>query len=336
MKKLTSLRAVSACAVLVIGCLCARPLTAHGLAGDGAYQWREERAAHMPVDPVMKLHDASGNVPERLFYVVVLPNRWPNGSTIRACFYGGSNELRQRIVAAAQPWFDEGNIKLDAGSPSPRTCVAKDKSQIRIGFNEPGYWSYIGTDGVGADLTAVSLSSMNLQGFDTAPPEEPAFSGYVLHEFGHALGLHHEHQSPSNTCASYVDWTKLYSYYQRAFGWDQAKVDNNLKPLMSDHSAYDWSTTDPDSIMIYASDKAFLKDGTPQECVFHDNYTLSSVDKEGIRRAYSRDSDVRVGLAVQAASLDAVIKHGAVDPKLKKALSVQRDLTKAALALPVH
>jgi len=325
-------------AAVLIACTLYSGGSTHELSGggDGSYKWRPERAAHMPVDPLLKISPANSDLPDHLYYVIVLPNRWPNGSTIRACFYAGGNELRQRIVAAAQVWFSEANLKLDAGVPNPRTCADKDRSNIRISFDEPGFWSYIGNDSVGMDLISNNLSSLNLQGFDASPPEEPVFSGLVLHEFGHALGLHHEHQSPSNTCADYIDWTKLYDYFKHAYGWDQAKVDQNLKPLLSDHSAYDWSTPDYNSIMIYASDKAFLKEGTPTECIFHDNYTLSDLDKAGIKRAYPQGGNVKVGLAVQAASLDAVIKGAALDPKLKKALSVQRDLTKAALAVPAR
>lgn len=322
------------CASIALLCVAlAVPSLAHELVAENAGTWRAERAAHMPGDPVPGTASAGST----LYYIIVLANRWPNGSTIKVCFYGGGDELRKKIVAAAQPWFDEGNIRMDAGTPVPRTCVDHDASNIRIGFDEPGYWSYIGTDGVATDLVSKNLSSLNLHGYDTAPPNELEFSGIVLHEFGHALGLHHEHQSPSNECADTIDWDhKVYPFFENVYGWDKAKVDQNLRPLLANRSAYDWGSFDPESVMIYASDPQFLKDGTPSQCIFHANYALSSNDRNGIKRAYPPGQDVKVGLAVQAASLDAVLKHSTLDPKLKKALTVQRDLTKAALNAPSH
>jgi hypothetical protein len=301
-------------------------------------KWRAARSAHMPTDPALKsLARNRAGLTQPLLSVIVLPNRWVNGSTIHACFYAGSDATRKSIVAAAQPWFQWANIKLDAGEPVPRTCAADhDVSEIRIGFDEPGYWSYIGTDGISSDLTANNLSSLNLQGFDVAPPAEPAFSGTVLHEFGHALGLHHEHQSPANTCDQFVDKPKLYARYKKLYGWDAATVDQNVWPLMADHSAFDWTpTVDLASIMIYATDKAYMMANTPAACIFHENYTLSAMDQEGIKRAYPMTGDVALSNALQAASIDVVLQRTQLDEPIKKALSVQRDLIKAAAAVPL-
>lgn len=71
-------------------------------------------------------------------------------------------------------------------------------SDIRIGFDpNDGAWSYIGTDCSG------KWKTMNLGFID---------QGTVLHEFGHALGLIHEHQSPANG----------------GFNWDKEEVINSL------------------------------------------------------------------------------------------------------------
>lgn len=55
---------------------------------------------------------------------------------------------------------------------------------LMVLFIPGGSWSYIGTD---ASRIPLESFSMNL-GFVDRPT--------VLHEFGHALGLIHEHQSP--------------------------------------------------------------------------------------------------------------------------------------------
>ncbi|HKG84980.1 MAG TPA: hypothetical protein VKB16_17765, partial [Beijerinckiaceae bacterium] len=48
----------------------------------------------------------------------------------------------------------------------------------------------------------------------------------VLHEFGHVLGLRHEHHHP----ASGIVWNKpvVYRELRQQFGWSKAMVDSNI------------------------------------------------------------------------------------------------------------
>jgi hypothetical protein len=264
--------------------------------------------------------------------VFVLSNRWPVGYTLRACFYAGDDALRVRIIQAAQPWFKVGNVKLDAGTSIPRTCREHDTSEIRISFDEPGDWSYIGSQYY-QQLVDRNLSTLNLEGFDTAPSAEPRFSGTVLHEFGHALGFHHEHQSPANGCADTIDWNLLLAFYKDNYGWDEQKTRTNVEPLLADRSAYDWSTFDPNSIMIYATDARFLRPGSPPSCIFHDNDVLSEQDIRGMQKAYPPATDPALENAARAAAVDAVIKHHAskADAPTLKALSAQRAILEKAV-----
>ncbi len=55
-----------------------------------------------------------------------------------------------------------------------------------------------------------------------------------LHEFGHALGLLHEHQSPESKCENEFDWPRVHSYAKRNWGWDEATVKDNFSPYISD------------------------------------------------------------------------------------------------------
>ena len=101
----------------------------------------------------------------------------------------------------------------------------------------------------------------------------------VIHEFGHALGCIHEHQSP----ASSIKWNE--PYVIRCFslsGWDKSKVRHNVFNKFSSGEITN-SKFDPNSIMIYPIDKSFTLDG------FFTNWNthLSDLDKEFIKRAYS-------------------------------------------------
>ncbi len=48
----------------------------------------------------------------------------------------------------------------------------------------------------------------------------------ALREFGHALGLIHEHQQPMANIPG--DVPRLYAWYSKNQGWDKAKVDANV------------------------------------------------------------------------------------------------------------
>jgi len=128
-------------------------------------------------------------------------------------------------------------------------------AEIRINFDTTkGCNSYIGTQN---RSISKSNHTMNFAWFDVAT---------VLHEFGHALGLFHEHQSPFE---NKIKWNlpELYKWGVNTQGWDKTQVDqqvvNMLNPKIVTGSSFD-----SQSVMLYFFPKNLTLDkrGTSQNC----------------------------------------------------------------------
>src|SRR5262249_11970086 len=113
----------------------------------------------------------------------------------------------------------------------------------------------------------------------------PSIERSVLHEFGHALGLLHEHQSPAAKCGDEFDWPKIYSYADKNWGWDKEKVRTNFEAYVSDPRL---RTTpyDRTSIMHYALAEWMFKKGKNSRCFISEPKTVSTLDRATITSAY--------------------------------------------------
>ena len=117
------------------------------------------------------------------------PHSWPAGVVTIALDLRDAKSTAL-MVDAIREWAHH--------TPSLRFQIVEGKKgDIRISDDEglKGNWSYIGTHAKHADE---SEPTMHLNRTD----DSKAFRSTALHEFGHALGLMHEHQHPENT----VDW----------------------------------------------------------------------------------------------------------------------------------
>jgi hypothetical protein len=163
--------------------------------------------------------------------------RWAPGTKLKIRFLDGDSSVQQRVVNVGKQWEQHANIKLDFGPHSD--------AQIRISFAREGSWSTVGTD---ARSFPAGEPTMNY-GWLTPSSTDAEYSRVVLHEFGHALGAIHEHQSPG---AGVIPWDKeaVYAYYASQ-GWSRARVDQNIFNRY-DASKTNFSVFDPKSIMLYA------------------------------------------------------------------------------------
>lgn len=197
--------------------------------------------------------------------------KWANGSKLRVHLLGSDPEVNQKVQNVALEWTKYANIQLVFDNDP--------KAEIRVAFMQgQGSWSYVGTECAQVPL---EQPTMNLGWLDASTPDEE-YSRVVLHEFGHALGCIHEHQSPDTG----ISWNKpvVYEYYGGPPNyWSREKVDFNLFQKYS-KSHTNFSRFDPKSIMLYAIDVRFTTDGFHSES----NKYLSPTDKCFMEKTYPK------------------------------------------------
>ncbi|HYP43571.1 MAG TPA: hypothetical protein VEQ66_00045 [Propionibacteriaceae bacterium] len=198
--------------------------------------------------------------------------RWNPGDQIRVRFLGGAPELRARVQEVAERWTGPGMAHLYF------SFVDEGDSEIRIAFREgDGSWSYLGTQ---CREISADEATMNY-GWLTPDSPDDELQRVVLHEFGHALGLIHEHQNPEGG----IDWNEpavIADLSGPPNNWDEATIRRNVL----DHYPRDAVTAtpvDPDSIMMYAIPAAWTNDGFSADL----NSDLSEQDKQLISTVYA-------------------------------------------------
>lgn len=192
--------------------------------------------------------------------IMPIGKRWMNGSTLRVRFIGGTTAQQAKAQEQALWWTAFANLQFDFNN-------APD-AEIRIAFDpSDGAWSYIGTDNRGI---ALNQPTMNLGFLD---------GGTAAHEFGHAIGLAHEHQNP----AGGMEWneaTVIKSLSGPPNNWDEAMIRHNvLQKYRVDQ--IQGTAFDPDSIMLYFFPGDWVESGVGT----HANNVLSAVDKAYIASA---------------------------------------------------
>ncbi len=185
---------------------------------------------------------------------------WMNGSTLRVQFLGGTASEQATAREQAGWWEHAANLRFDFNNSA--------NAEIRIAFDSnDGAWSYIGTD---CRSIPLDQPTMNLGFLD---------GGTAAHEFGHAIGLAHEHQNPRGG----IQWNEPVVIQELAKSpnfWDEQTTRHNvlLKYSVDQINGTDF---DPDSIMLYFFPASWTLNGIATKA----NEVLSTIDKQFIAGA---------------------------------------------------
>lgn len=187
---------------------------------------------------------------------------WANGYTFKVGYLGTKTAAQTAMVqSVCAEWAAVANVKFEFPAAGPY--------DIRISFNpNGGAWSYVGID---AKNIAQTSPTMNLGWL--------ARDAY-LHEFGHALGLLHEHQNPTGA----IKWNKPVVYAALSGppnNWTVAMIDFNV---LNPYPLPNVITTalDKVSIMHYPIPATWTLDGYSSP----GGLVISAVDKTFIGGIY--------------------------------------------------
>ena len=198
--------------------------------------------------------------------------KWRQGDQISVSFLDGDPVVQEKVRRVAQQWTMPGLANLTLGFRNDTK-----NTDIRISFRYRGSWSTIGT--TCRQVRDITQPTMNYGWLDQNSTDEE-IERVVLHEFGHALGLIHEHQNPGGFIAwdreQVINDLSGYPNY-----WSLEDIERNMfVPYAKAETNY--TALDTNSIMMYPIPAKWTKNGMNVGL----NSKLSDTDKQFIREQY--------------------------------------------------
>lgn len=240
--------------------------------------------------------DLSSQHKQRLRAAFITKKLWPKGSKIRIGFLDTGKQITKTPIEELKA---NGDSKIDplqneVGQMSVQQMIRKivreriqplvnldidfvddpRQANVRISFDpNGGAWSLVGTD----HLNQKSGATMNLGWFDVAT---------TIHEFGHMLGMIHEHQNPKGEKIKWND-SKVFEWAKSTQGWSEKTAEQNI----INHYNIDTingSSFDPESIMLYFFPASLTTNGVGT----HQNMRLSGLDVMWIHSMYPSEHKI--------------------------------------------
>lgn len=163
-----------------------------------------------------------------------------------------SKRLILDSTVGANAWGRWANVRFRETSQT---------GDVRVSFWHPGYWSVLGNQ---ARVMAPGDPTLNLQNFNLNKDAAGHSGATTIHEFGHAIGLHHAHLHPD--VQRRVDPQKTIAYFRQTYGWDEGKTRANV--LTTPANAWLTPTAELKAVMQYGLPGSCTYDGKPIETSF--------------------------------------------------------------------
>lgn len=207
--------------------------------------------------------------------------KWIPGQKIRVKFLEGSDYVKSKVMEYAEIWEEYANIDF--------VFVDSGTAEIRISFTtDKGSWSFLGKDSTVQSMIKTpngsqfvkndSGASMNFGWFNDKTTDQE-FKRTTLHEFGHALGLRHEHQNKNQN----IQWNEeaVYDYFGKQ-GWSREKTYEQVLKRYGNEKDVTNGVYDPLSIMHYWYPPELINGGVK----IRQNNELSEGDKKIVGELY--------------------------------------------------
>jgi hypothetical protein len=242
---------------------------------------------------------------ERLKAAFMLSKLWPSNSTIAVGFL--ASNTNEQLNPDSWAWKRAWVAKVITDQFAPYLGVTfqfnlnpaqGNQANLRISFDPTGgCYSRLGTDALqnwgGLNETmnfgwmdAPTNHTFTYNNVSYTTPGSFDQGGYlgegttITHEFGHAMGMIHEHQTPFNNP---LEWNRDYVYSiftGPPNNWTREEVDYNIIDTYST-TGMNGSSFDGRSVMKYYIPSELLLNPTPQvvQEIERINYYLSACDK---------------------------------------------------------
>lgn len=213
-----------------------------------------------------------------------------NKPIILVGFINGTPEIKGIVREVIAEWTTWANVAFIVDE---NNNFEGDSADIKILFADDGpHNSALGINAWESfSRKGKNYPTMNL-GYLTPPFRNAAgeiFSdvrGTVLHEFGHALGMHHEHQNPIGG----IQWNRdavIADLSGPPNSWNTETIDFNIFRALKEHMILA-TTYDSSSIMHYFVPASW----TLNNVAVNGNNNLSVMDKKFVSQRYPRKKSV--------------------------------------------
>jgi hypothetical protein len=221
---------------------------------------------------------------------------WPSGSKIKVGFLSTGDLITRTNMSEITKGKDLDPLQNQVMSLSIQDAIKKivkeriqplvnldisfvdnpTEADVRISFDKDGgSWSLVGTD----HLQEKNAATMNFGWFDVPT---------VIHEFGHMIGLIHEHQNPKGQKIMWDD-KKVIEWAKDSQGWSEQTTKQNIINKY-DKNSINGSDFDPLSIMLYFFPASLTKNNVGTE----QNFRLSGQDVIWIDKMYHKNDQISI------------------------------------------